>query len=440
MNSSVSNAGKFYDISISSMGQSSKRFKNPFFKLKKIAMDSSINYEDRIQAIRYMSKIPHIEMLDNTLEASINIINDDNIPIGQRFFLFSNNDAYSKLDDYIVRNCHLHFFKTDIVAPLLYKLLSAQVIYTEFFHDNEDWKSARMFIINIAIDENETIHLRSEAADVLCRGITIMDNEIGSYVIEELGSMYFDNKMGTIYSNSQNVHDATITESVMNAVRSLAAEKKSVEKTSKFKLSENKDNSNNKAVYNTGIIFEKLKLLAEHHEESYKDKVFAAFNHLMIYPAKYEGLCLSDILVLIWTKIQSQSDSVKNELEKRVVEELYDMDCTCGSGYLSRIINILSGYISDENIQIRMSVAEQLRSNIFARINANFRFMSSHDKDVILDEISTDDSSKETAKEFVETYSVKDELEEEFVKSNLIAKDAFDIIYEKCVANFLGLA
>lgn len=434
---------RFCGVSLNTMGMTS-RHKNPFFKLKSIAMDRTQTPEDRMQAVRYMIKIPHVRMVSNAIEAAKDILGDYSIPVQQRYFFFSNNEKYFKLEGNIVKECHVHYFNNvaSFSDPLILKLLSAQFIYCTFGHKEQDWISSREFIIALAKDKQETVHIRSEAADILCRNIDREDMAIGREVIKELGNLYSDNKRTTIYTNAQNAHDETITESVMSAIRVLAAEKKDKER--KQKVSEEKIISftaaaaGEKAVDTSSDVFEKILSLTKTFDTERKDKIISSFKYLIIYPAKYEGLTLSDILLLIWNKIQDQAPDTKKELENRVLEELFDMNQTCGTGQITRLINILSGYVHGEGLEVKMSVKEQLRSNVFARLGRNLRMMSAKDQDKILEEIGTDGLSKGTAKEFLESYSVYDELREEFVDSGLIDKAEFDKVYKKCTSDFIG--
>lgn len=442
----------FHGIKVNTFGNSRK---NPFFKIKAIAMDPSISKEDRMMAVRYMCSIPHKDKLPNTIEAACSILNDERYPIGERYFFFSNNEKNIKLDDHIVRACHIYFFQyakpsndKQARCPVVLRLLSAQYIYMNISHNTPEWEEARTFILTIALDQEETVRLRSEAADILCRKVDLNDASVGRDVIRELGDLYNDNKFKTIYTNAQNAHNETITESVMEVVRNLAATRPKVIEDSPTGFSDIAEHKTSVG-RNTGEIYEKIIKLTEQFEPQRKAKIHSAFNFVLIYPAKYETLCLSDILVLVWERICSQPDNIRKELENRLLEELYEMDETCGTGLLTRIVNILSGYTDDDNLQIRMSINDQLRSNIFARLGTNMRFLPESQQDEILTEISSDNSSKKLAKEFVESYSVYEELKEEFVasqnttstiKKNLLSIKQFDEIYKKCIADFLGLS
>ena len=87
---------------------------------------------------------------------------------------------------------------------------------------------------------------------------------------------------------------------------------------------------------------------------------------------------------------------------------------------------VLSGYVHEEGMQVRMSIRDQLRANIFARIQTNMRLLPESHQDDILTELAEENSKKETAKEFIAAYSVRDELVSEFIDSKLIELDEVD--------------
>lgn len=432
----------FHGINISSFGDTQK---NPFMKLKKIAQNQELPYDERVCAIRYMQKIPHVHMLKNVLPICFNILADDRYPINERYFFFSNNDAITKLDPYIVRDCHEFFFKfsKNREYPIILRLFSAKFIYFTYNHDTIEWLEAHNFIIQLARDPQESVHIRSEAADCLYSRISISDYDIGYGVIQELGNLYSDNKLRTIYTNAQNVHDETISESVMNVIRNLLVEqvyipKKHVEEKreeisvgfTKFAKEPRKEME-----ITTDEIYARLcEVMKEMSQGVDKiSKVNNVYYKMIINPSRYEGLSIVDILLLIWKKIQYHEHSL--EMEKRLIEELYEMDATCSSGYLSRLVNVLSGFVSDEKFTIRMNVKDQLRSNIFARLHANISMLPQTEQDKIIIELSGA-GDKSVVKEFIQCFSVHDELWEEF--KDLMSSEEFETMHNKCIDDFIG--
>jgi hypothetical protein len=434
----------FHGINISSFGDTRN---NPFMKLKIVAENRELPYEERVSAIRYMQRIPHVKMLQHVAPLCFDIISDDRYPINERYYFFSNNSSITKLDSYIVKDCHEFFFKfsKDKKYPIFLRLFSAKFIYYTYKHDSTEWNLARIFIIDLALDAQESVHIRSEAADCLYSRVNSEDYEIGYGVIKELGKLYSDNKLRTIYTNAQNVHDETISESVMNVLRNLLAEQVVIPKEFKQEAPEEisvgftkfAKQTEKHVEITTDEIYQRLseviKTMDPDGTKDLQSQIGNVYYKMIVNPSHYEGLTIVDILLLIWKKIQSYEHRI--ELEKRLVEELCEMDMTCSTGYLTRLVNVLSGYVSDEKFTLKMNVKDQLRSNIFARLHANISLLPQSEQEIIVLELSGS-GSKDTVKEFIQSFSIYDELYEEF--TGLISYEEFNSMYDKCISDFIG--
>ena len=407
----------FNGLQTNTFGLSSNKQKNPFFQIKKIAMDKSKSWDDRTQAIRYMQKIPHIHRESNCIEATICIISDKQYKFDDRYFFFSNNEKIIKLDYDIVNACHKYVYEnfdklSDNKIPILYKILSAQYALTQFPVDSYDITGVQHFLASIAKDKDIEINYRAECADILDRTGYGEFKTLGRQIIEELGDLYNENKKRTIYTNLQNVHDTTITKKVIDTLRQLMS-------TVVVKQERN-----------SGEIYERIVELTK--DDDRRENIINSFQRVLIDTAKFEGLSMVDILLLVWEKICSSDNKI--ELEKRLLDEFHEMDKTCSSGHLSRIINVLSGFFDD--IQpVRISYSEQLRTNVFARYTAAMRTLGQHEQDAIVQEMTMDD--KPTIEDFIFSYSPKNELQEEFVPT-YISQDEFNEIFNKAEREFFG--
>lgn len=400
----------YLNIDTKSFGNSRS---NPFFEIKKRVLDSKNTFEDRTQGLRYMQRIPHIKRSPNCIECALSILNDDQYPIRDRYVFFANNDKYVKLDYDIVNACHKYFFNnfdTKFKTPLEYKILSAQYLLTQHCENQNDIDEVQNFLIELSIDKDSQINYRAECADILSRAGYGDVREVGHQVIRELGSLYEVNKRTTIYSNLENVHDSTITEQLLNSLKSLIT---SVTTTK-----------------NAGDIYDRLAELTKHDERA--DTILKSFQRIVIDTAKYENLNVCDIMCLVWQKIITSSS--KHELEKRFVEELYEMYNTCSSGHLSRLLNILSGFFEDIT-PVKISYNQQLRSNVFARLSFYMKSLSQDIQDQLVKEMTSEDKS--TIEEFIISYDPKDELQKEF--KEYIDKNEFDNCYKKALNDFFGI-
>jgi len=417
---------KFLDIDTNTFGNTKL---NSFLKLKKkllqdnSSLNNNVSFQDKCQGIRYLCHIPHKDKIKHVMECCKNVLENEEYDIDQRYYFFSNNEKYFKLDDHIVFECYPLFFNLCIERnyPLLFTLLCSKYIISTV--PNKDLiDKAKTILYNISSDINETIQFRCEAIDTLLEYGNLKDREFGKSELEKLGNNYYDNMIKTIYTNTQNVHDETINISIRNMLRTL------IKDDLKYKLEKEyqmEDIHNfiidycNKNELNYSIYLDTLK-------------------RLMTDPSKYEGKNLCNIILMVWKKINSFEDYIKLELYKRFIQELHDMIDTCSSGHLSRILNILSGYIEDKDYQLKINPIDSLRSSIFARLNSELRKLGINQQEEILLALSSSNKEdKLILEEYISYYSPKDELQEEY--KELMKEDEFEEVYNKTINEYMGL-
>ena len=409
------------------MGIETKTFgnsiNNPFLKLYESVTSNVYDFEDRCQGVRYMQRIHYTGGMKYCIEAALTILKDNRYPFNKRYYFFSNNDAYVKLDYEIVNECHKYIYENfeEFNAPLLYKLLSAQFILAHFVPTEYDRIKLEDFLLSIAEDKEQTINYRAECADILYNyGVEKEYVESANIIIKELGELYTQNKTSTIYTNIQNVHDTTINKTIIQTLRELI-------QTISLKEVKTKRHS--------GEVLETIRNKYSYLEKNKMDKIMSSLERIMIDTAKYEMLSISDILVLVWEYICQSKDS--NELENRLIQELEDMDETCSSGHLSRILNVLSGYFSESVVQI--SLKDQLRSNIFARYTKLIKMLPEELQDKINSELILNDyEQKDNIKTFLMDFNIEETLYREFVIETNMDISEFYETYEKSLEDYFG--
>ena len=124
----------------------------------------------------------------------------------------------------------------------------------------------------------------------------------------------------------------------------------------------------------------------------------------------------------------------EDELKKRFIQELEDMKGVCSTGLLSRIINILNGFIDDQDYNFKINIVDVIRSDIFQKFNNELRKMPPMQQEEILNSLCSDD--KQVAEEFLNYYDIKDEMLE--VYKNRISKEELESVYEKTKDEYLG--
>jgi len=107
------------------------------------------------------------------------------------------------------------------------------------------------------------------------------------------------------------------------------------------------------------------------NDECFENKYYQYQIHISLNRIKIDRVLYSkysqtllNILLKVCTFIFTNEE--KDELLKRLKEELYDMAGTCSTGFASRLINILSGY---DDFNIKISFSDQIVSNFQGRLN-----------------------------------------------------------------------
>jgi hypothetical protein len=399
---------------------------HPFLQLKKIAMDPINDIDNRFQSVRYMVHIPYKNCHEHCLEACESIISDDTIEIDKRFYFISNNDKYSKLSDQLVYDLHGIFFKLGFERkyPLKILLISARYIIS-FYPDESDIREQVLdFVLDIVDDKNELEYPRAECADILYSIGRVEESIYGMKMLQELGYMDQDLKKMTIYSNKQNVHDQTINDNVKKIIATLHKEylKNSMENMlGKCSLE-----------YLHKLFFDDF-----HLEEDKKENVQSFFFRIMTDPTRFENLTLADIFMLVIFKIQTFDNEIKNEVFKRLLEEIEDSNNTCHTGYVSRLVNVLSGFVEGKDYILTIDPKDELRSAVFARLNTAISTLPIYLKEDVTTSLFGDDKS--TFEEFLNIYgdNIKDELVKEY-KDILSQEDVINI-YEKSIKDFQSI-
>jgi hypothetical protein len=438
----------FHNLDTKLFGSSNN---NNFLKLCEVAKNININYQDRFQAIRYLQRIPYNNKYKYINECINVILNDYNIPFNERYLFFSNNERIIKLDYEILNYCHLLICRnifdnnlSDVIGcSLFYKILSCQYILGCIPNDNYDCIKLQNYLLDIANDESTGINYRSECSDILYRlgYINIINDSMpliiinyknkGLECINKLGSLYVNNKISTIYNNSQNVHDESINNIIINNLNYL------ISNTFVGDL-------------NTGKIYEDIinTNYYKNLQDNLKHKVINSFQRLILDGAKYEGRSMLDITLIVYSNILNnnlwliENTTTENtpiqdtqiQLQNRFIQELIDMDDTCSSGHLSRLINILNGYINFKNIN-NIGIIPQLKSNIYARLTRNLKDFSGNNYDNIINEMTSNE--KPLIDEFLSRFSPYEELKNEFT-NKYIQLQEFDKIFNECINDYFG--
>lgn len=388
------------------------RSTHPFFKLFDIAANKDETIEDRFQAIRYMAYIPHQKQVEKSIEAAKIVIFDEGIDIYKRFHFYSTNESYFKLPDWLVHELHKSFFQTGVKLNYPFDLLSlaSRYVLGKYTNDTVERQDCLEWLLDVIEDVDEMKAIRAEACDVLVCCGDWDEQEYGKRMLEELGG-----KDETVYNNSENVH-AIDTNSVRAMVRELRS--KYYTQLKEFQVEDAQ------------------RMIEEYvRDNSDKEKLSQFFYRVMTDPTKVDRLNLVEILGLVCKCIETQHEKFQKEIKKRLFEEAIDSAETCTTGYVTRILNVLSGYVEGREMVLRLSPKDELRSAVFARLNASLRDLCPILQEQVLESMTSE--NKFAVEDFITFYGPDYELWKEY--ETILQKEEFDLIIESCYNEYKGL-
>lgn len=401
-------------------------------KLKKIALDKSHNFYLRKRAIERLTTIPHKDRNKHIIECLMSLVSDDKYNINDRYLLFSNNKLY---ENEVTNSLHQFYFH-NFHPPryfIRYKILSAQYILANINKDQFDLRDVQGFLIRTGRDQTQDASIRTECIDILKRTGYYSDNDFNYEVVLNTEiNIPFQPVVAnlpeprrrilvmrrTVYEDGQNVHLTSINESVKDTIKELYREHNSVL-------------SNTTRLQHLNEVSRRITELSKQlNNDIARQRIIGSFDRIMIDTSRFEhDLSLADILILVWNKIKSSKD--KAEMEKRLIEELTDMNGLCATGHLSRLINVMSGFY--EGV-IKISYKDQIKTYVYGHYN---KVLSTHpQQDIILDEM-TEDDKKVNILDMIKNNSNRDELYIEF--KDLVPQEEFDEYYKFAVNSYCGI-
>jgi hypothetical protein len=205
------------------------------------------------------------------------------------------------------------------------------------------------YLISLLIDKDMDSGIRLDVADMLLNIEDIPDDVRYQAVsiIEEYGIQ--KNKY-SLYYNQENIHLIEIS-SVQHILDFLNLHKK---------ISLNNDPNS---------LFHLIKTYDYYIDSTHEDdksKIHVALIRIQNDRSLYghSQNTLFDILSMIVTYIEKHVHVI--ELRRRLIEELIEMSGKCTTGYVYRLLNVLSGY---DDFSIQIPIEESLKSVLFQKLN-----------------------------------------------------------------------
>jgi uncharacterized protein (UPF0147 family) len=355
----------------------------------------------------------------------INIPVDPDFVIGlqETFFFDTENELHERIlsGQYILQTAHevtIETYNDDEKSFKTMLDINEQLV--------EMKSNVSKILLTISGDETIERNIRRQAVDVVLReGYPAVTRNQAREIIEKMGYSELNENTGatnlftktkTIYSNSENVHSLWI-------------------KVEPFVESIVKDTSIKLREYHE-IQSEIVTLIQRRKRGKERFNGIKALDRISIDTASFTQYksTLAEILIHVWLRItQKYQDDIQSTLIDRLLEELCDMTDTCSSGHAARIVNVLSGFELDINIDWK----DQVIANIDGRLNA--RITKSLDQGGELADIislgsmdDADKADKEAYQAFVteQLSTIRKEMYAEFVGDNYISDDQFDDYFE----------
>lgn len=312
--------------------------------------------------------------------------------------------------DYFIKISQMEFIDKP-ENSIYYRILSGQYLLQKSSLTHDEIMGIYSILTNFANDVTVEYDRRADAADVLLQLGDEDTKRIGRQIINELG---INDRSITIFDNAQNVHSQEVEDSVLETLEFFA----SIPTITINKIPIDFDYVNSQIE----------DILKSRTDDSFKDsneKIKLALNRIRLDRALYSKYnnTLSNILVKIWSYLTKHK--YEKEMLNRLLEELVEMSGTCSTGYVSRLINVPSGF---GDFSVRISWEDQIIANLSGRLNAKIRNISNDSCKHYENEILT-------VSDNIEDFQANVMMELTICSSNVQNRPNFNLFFRKNIAD-----
>lgn len=249
------------------------------------------------------------------------------------------------------------------------------------------------------------------------------NNEIESKInkkLEKTGDRKIYLTRRTMYDNSQNVHITEINESMKDIVCKLHDKHKNYLDKNKLSIL----NELSKHIYSV-----KSDIVSITKTKGSLDRILSDTSTFTNY-----NITMLDICLLVWLEIRN--DKNKEELKKRLLEELIEMNGMCATGHVTRLINVLSGFFNEYTIKTHYK--DQIKVYLTNHYN---KLLSTHPNvDLLIDEITnTNKEDKQNIINFVNENGIRNKLYNEYKNLPDVSLEKFNKWYDEAKNNYIGI-
>lgn len=276
-------------------------------------------------------------------------------------------------------------------------------------------------LFSIGADESKTENGRADALDVVLRLGKDKDKIRAKLELSNIGESSSKVAFKTLYTNSQNIHDDIISESIETYIEKIVEEPKSYKQFTWEEV----------MVGVTEYVRSVLPVSDESVDFTLKrHAINNCLSRIKIDTATFTKYKITSIEILchVWSRINSQEFNADEVvlLKKRLIEEFLDMDDTCSSGGSGRLINVFSGF--DDTIKIGWE--NQITANVKGRVDAKIRTCTDSDLQATLTFGMMEDADEDDKKVYIDFVlanleSIEKELHAEFVGEGHVSEEDF---------------
>jgi hypothetical protein len=167
------------------------------------------------------------------------------------------------------------------------------------------------------------------------------------------------NKKATVYDDTQNVHNHTINETVIASAQNIM----------------------DHAGTPSPMVHVERELQQYYPQyEKHKEKIQSSLNRIRSDPSKFRG---DTTIAQVFDRVVSfiSTSRHKQEMWRRLGEELVEMNQLCATGHLSRIVNVIQGFDDvPQEFQIKMDPKDEIFANLSNYITMNVQESGQADK------------------------------------------------------------
>ena len=403
---------------------------NIFWNLKNLIDSDTTTFEDRTQGVRYLMRSPYIHAIKESINSVIKIVDFNDYNVYSRYLFFSNNEKYLRLNDNITHEIHPYWFITSTPKkhPKELTMLTCRFLLRALSPGDTLRHSVLEYILD-TIECNEYADtIKADACDVLITCGEFDEIDYGQAKLKKL--IISQNTNPDSVYNSQSVHNSSFTESAIKILRVLHGE---------YNLHSSID-------FLRDIITAQVCLHSGQLEDPSHtiDKINKFFYRIMTDSTKFNDYTILDCLYLVGKKIQDLHEDYKTTAIQRLIEEILDAQDTCSTGYLIRIVNVLSGLTTESDLILRLDPKQELKCVINTRLSDMLGSVPTAQRESIIESIdilrdsSEDEDAVYTIKKFIDYSMLYDDLQDDYIGQKLISQDEFDQVWKNTMYTYFG--